>query len=172
MRLRFSRTDSSWPVPIPLEHLRTDEAGSNFLDANSSLGDIQIEPKGVVIAKINGLTVHIQEDCRCQPSEALVAINQRMARHDRMQESSRFELESRVSVLSESTRLVSGNGRIQKTEVSHRPNAETTHQTKKVFKSQILDSAHTEPSRLRTSPHRSTMRSVLSTTFLAWPARS
>jgi hypothetical protein len=25
---------------------------------------------------------------------------------------------------------------------------------------------------LRTSPHRSTMRSVLSTTFLAWPARS
>jgi hypothetical protein len=129
------RTDFRVAGPIPLALLRTDEAGGNVLNPNASLGDIQNEPKGVVIAKINGLTVHIQEDCRCQPSEALVAINQRMARHDRMQESSRFELESRVSVLSESTRLGSGNGRIQKTEVSHRPNAETTHQTKKVFKS-------------------------------------
>lgn len=135
MRLRFSRTDSSWLVPIPLELLRTVEPGGNVLNANSSLGDIQNEPKGVVIAKIDRLTVDVQEDCRCQPSQTLVAINQRMIRHDRMQESSRFEFDSGVGVLSERSRLRSGNGRIQKTEVSNRPNAETTHQTKKVFKS-------------------------------------
>ena len=45
-------------VPIPLELLRTDEAGGNVLDANSSLGDIQNEPKGVVIAEIDRLTAH------------------------------------------------------------------------------------------------------------------
>lgn len=139
----------------------------NVLDANSPLGDIQNKPKGVVIPEINGLTVHVQEDCRRQPSQALVAIDQGMVRDNRMQESGRFEVDGRVGVLSEGTRLRSGNGRIQKAEVSHRPEAETTHQAKKVFKSEILDSRHTEPSRSRTSPHRSTMRSVLSATFLA-----
>jgi hypothetical protein len=111
-----------------------DEAAGNVLDANSSLGDIQNKPKGGVIAEIDRLTVDVQEDCRCQPSQTLVAISQRMVRHDRMQESSRFEIESRVGLFSERTRLRSGNGRIQETEVSYRPDAETTNQAKKVVK--------------------------------------
>ena len=172
MRLRSFRPDFELAWCDPPGALGRDEAGGNVLDPSSFLGDIQNEPKGVVIAEIDRLTVEVEENCRCQPTQPLVAINQCMVGHDRMQESSRFEPDSRVGVLPERTRLGSGNGRIQETEVSHRANAETTHQTKKVFKSEILDSGHIEPSRSRTSPHRSTIRSVLSATFLAWPARS
>lgn len=102
-------------LPPPLALLGSDETVGDLLKANLSLSDIQNKLKGVVIFEIHGLTVDIQKDCGCQPSQALVAINQRMVRHDRMQEGSRFELESRVSVLSESTRLRPGNSRIQET---------------------------------------------------------
>lgn len=118
----MTRSDCELADPLPA-HLRSDETIGNFLDAHLSLGDIQNEPKGVVIAEIDGFTVHIQEDCRGQPSQALVAINQRVAPDDRMQQSSRFEFDSRVGVFSESTRLRPDNSRIQKTEIFHRPNA-------------------------------------------------
>jgi hypothetical protein len=39
----------------PLGALGRDEAVGNVLNPNSSLGDIQNEPKGVAIAEINGL---------------------------------------------------------------------------------------------------------------------
>ena len=88
-----------WSLPIAL--LRSHETVGNILDAKSSLGDLDNTLKGVVIPEIDSLTVHVQEDCRCQPSQTLVAINQRVVGHDRVQESSRFELDSRVGVLSE-----------------------------------------------------------------------
>ena len=78
-----------------------DEAVGYVLNADSSLCDTQNELKGFVIAEIGRLTVHVQEDCGLPAIPGDVAINQRTARHDRMQESSRFELGSRVDVLSE-----------------------------------------------------------------------
>jgi len=114
----------------PWRSLRAGEVVGDVLHAKASLGDIQNKLKCVVIPERDSLTVYIQKDCRRQPSQALVAINQRMVGHDRMQESSRLEPDSRIGVLSESTRLRSGNGRIQKPEVSYGAKAETTHQTK------------------------------------------
>lgn len=113
--LQLYSTEFEMAGPVSLAPLRRDEAVGNVLDTNSPLGNIENEMKSVVIPEINGLTVHVQEDCRCQPSQALVAINQRMVRDDRMQESGRFELDGRVGVIPESTRLRSGNGRIQET---------------------------------------------------------
>ena len=50
----------------------SDEAVGYVLNADSSLGDTQNELKGFVIAEIDRLTVHVQEDCGCQPSQALL----------------------------------------------------------------------------------------------------
>ncbi len=148
------------------------ETVGDVLDLGSSLGDINHELKGVVITKIDRLTVQIEKDCCRQPSQSLVAVDQGVVGHNRMQEGSPFEPDSRVGVVSESTRHGSGNGRVQETKFPHRPDTKTTHQAKKIFERQILDCGHAEPSRSRTSPHRSLIRSVLSATFLAWPARS
>lgn len=38
-----------------------------------SLGDVQSKLKGVIV-RIHGLTVHVQKDSGCQPSQTLVAI--------------------------------------------------------------------------------------------------
>lgn len=93
----------------PAKLLAGREPVGDLLNPDPSLGNIQDELKGVVVIEIDSLTVHVQEDCGCQPAQTLVAINQGMVRHDRMQQRSRFEFDSRIGVLTEGTRLGSGN---------------------------------------------------------------
>ena len=62
---------SRWLV-LSLRPPSSDEAVGFGQNADSSLGDTQNELKCAVLAEIRRLTVHVQEDCGCQPSQAML----------------------------------------------------------------------------------------------------
>jgi hypothetical protein len=90
----------------------------------------------------------------------------------RMQQSTGFEVESRIGVVTKRTGLGPQHCCVKESEVANGPHIEATHEMKKILQSEILDLGHTEPSRSSTSPHRSIIRSVLAATRFEWPARS
>ncbi len=69
------------------------EVGGDVLYVKASLGDSQNEMESVIVCQLDWLSVGIEKDCGRQPSEPLIAVDQCMIRHYRMEKGSRFECE-------------------------------------------------------------------------------
>ena len=77
------------------------EVGSDVLNVKASLGDSQNELECVIVSQLGWLSVGIEKNGCCQPSEPFVAVDQCMIRHYRVEKGSRFECERWVRVLTE-----------------------------------------------------------------------
>jgi hypothetical protein len=88
-------------------------------------------------------------------------------RHDRVKGGSRLEPERWVGIFAKRARPRPHDCRVQEPYVPRRSDPEAAHETERILDRLVLDAAHTEPRRLRTSPQRSIIRSVLWATFLA-----
>lgn len=74
-----------------------------------------------------------------EPSESLVAVDERVVAHDGCQESPGLEVEALVGVMAEGARARSVGGRVELAEVLDRPDPEVVDKCEEIFGRQVLD---------------------------------
>jgi hypothetical protein len=136
----------------------------DLLNVEVPLGCGHDQLEGRLVVQVNVAAVEVAEDDGCQPGQTLVAVNESMVADQRVQPSRRLELERRVGLVTEDTCPRPRTRRFEEPDIDDGAHLQQPRQMEEVLDVEVVELAHTDPSRSRTSAQRSTIRCALSST--------